>query len=81
MRFHEQMCKERSRSLELTIIARESALARPVDDAAFGEIVRRELDGHGVAFQDADVVFTHLARDVCGHHVAVLELDAKGRVR
>jgi NhaA family Na+:H+ antiporter len=54
---------------------------RAVNDAAFRQIVRRQLDGDGVAFQDADVMFAHLARDVRGHDVAVLELDAKGRVR
>src|SRR6187549_76971 len=58
-----------------------SASARAVDDSAFRQVVRRELDGDGVTFQDADVVFPHLARDVRGHNVAVLELDAKGRVR
>ena len=58
---------------------RESA--RAVGDPALREVVRRELDGHGVALQDPDVVLAHLARDVRRHDVAVRELHAKGRVR
>src|SRR5262249_37287196 len=61
--------------------ALECASARAIRDPALREVVRRELDGHGVAFQDSDVVLAHLPRDVRGHDVAIRELDAKSRVR
>ena len=41
---------------------------------------RDDGDGHRVAGQDANVVFTHLAGDVCRHHVAILELYPERRV-
>src|SRR5690606_3784571 len=59
----------------------ELALARSVNDAAFREVIGRQLDGDGIALQDADVVFSHLARDVRRHDVAVFELHTEGRVR
>src|SRR6185503_13849919 len=71
----------RSASWQVTRARSERASARAVDDAAFREVVRRQFDGDGVAFQDADVVLAHLAGDVRRHDVAVLELDAKGSVR
>ena len=36
-------------------------LACSVDDPTLGQVVGRQLHGDGVALQDADVVFTHLA--------------------
>src|SRR5690606_29510899 len=55
--------------------------ARPIDDAALRQVVRRELDRDPVAFEDADIVFPHSAGDVRGDDVPVVELHAKGRVR
>ena len=55
--------------------------ARAIGDPALGEVVGRELDRHGVALQDPDVMFAHLPRDVRGDDMAVRELDAKRRVR
>src|SRR5882724_6297494 len=51
-----------------------------VDDAATGEVVRRELDDDPVLRQDADVVLPHLAADVCEYAVAVLKLHAEHRI-
>src|SRR6266571_1402889 len=39
------------------------------------EVVRRELDLHPVAGENADVVAAHLARDVPKYLVVVVELD------
>lgn len=57
-----------------------SALARAEGDAAFRQIVGCELYGHAIAREDADVMFTHLAGDVRGHDVTVIELYAKQSV-
>ena len=51
-----------------------------VDDAPTGKVVRRELHHDPVLGQDADVVLTHLATDVCEDLVAVFQLDAEHRV-
>lgn len=51
-----------------------------VGDSAPGEVVRRQLTLHSVAFQHADVVLAHLARQVGQHLVPVFELNAKRRV-
>jgi len=58
----------------------EQFLAPAVGDAAFREVVRRDLDRDGIAAQDADIVLTHLAADVGGHDVAVFEFDSEGGV-
>src|SRR4029078_13133452 len=47
------------------------------DDPRARQVVRRQLDRHLVAREDADVVHPHLSRDVAEHDVAVLQLDAK----
>src|SRR5690242_1003102 len=48
-----------------------------VGDATPAEVVRRELDLHAVAGEDADVVHAHLPGDVREHLVPVLELHAE----
>src|SRR5690349_16528276 len=50
---------------------------RPEHDPRARQVVRRQLDRHLVAGQDADVVHAHLPGDVAEHHMAVLELHAK----
>src|SRR5690348_9929961 len=52
----------------------------PEVDAALGEIVRRELERHLVAGQDADPVPLHLPRHVRHDLVAVRKRDAKPSV-
>ncbi|VXC32789.1 hypothetical protein AERO9AM_60115 [Aeromicrobium sp. 9AM] len=52
-----------------------------VDDAAAGEVVRRELHHNAVLGEDADVVLAHLAADVRENLVAVGQLHAEHRVR
>ena len=54
--------------------------ARAVDDAALGQVVGRQLDRHRVASQDPDVVLAHLAGDVGGDDVIVLQAHAERRV-
>ena len=51
-----------------------------VDDAAFGEVVRREFDRHLVTGQNADVILAHFSRNMRGHDVTVLEFYPKSRV-
>src|SRR4051812_33129956 len=53
----------------------------PVDDPATRQVVRRQLHHDPVVREDADVVHTHLAADVCQDLVAVLELDLEHGVR
>src|SRR5690606_12239013 len=52
-----------------------------VDDAAAGQVVRAQVHDHPILWEDADVVLTHLARDVGKHLVSVGELDSKHRIR
>ena len=76
---------------ELSLIGRTGAqrtrapqgltgLAPAVDDAALREVVRRQLHRDLVTGQNTNVILAHLARDVRGHDVAVLEFDPKRRV-
>src|SRR5262245_35974455 len=53
----------------------------PIGDAASVEVVRRELDLHPVAGQDADVVAAHLAGNVTEHVMPVVEFDPEHRIR
>ena len=52
-----------------------------VDDTASGEVVGAQLDDNSILGQDADVVLTHLSRNVAENHVAILELHTEHRVR
>src|SRR5438874_7198307 len=52
-----------------------------VGDSTAGEVVRRQLHLHLVARKDADVVLSHLPRDLRQHLVAVVQLDAEHRAR
>ena len=52
-----------------------------VDDPTAGQVVRAELDHDAVLREDADVVLTHLARDVGEDLVAVRQLHTEHRVR
>ena len=51
-----------------------------VDDTAPGEVVRAKFHHNAVSGEDANVVLTHLSRDVCEHNVAVGQLNAEHRV-
>ena len=53
----------------------------PPGDTSFGEVVNRNLDRYRVTGKNLDIVHTQLARDVCGHDVAVRELYFEGCVR
>src|SRR5437016_7216409 len=52
-----------------------------VGDSTAAEVVRRQLHLHLVARKDADVVLSHLPRDLRQHLVAVVQLDAEHRAR
>lgn len=54
--------------------------AAAVGDPALGEVVRRKLHGNRVAAQDADVVLAHLAGNMCGDDVPVLQPHAESCV-
>src|SRR5881628_2468338 len=56
------------------------SLLEPIRDPATGEVVRRQLELHTVAGQDANEVHPHLPADVREHLVPVLELDPEHRV-
>jgi NhaP-type Na+/H+ or K+/H+ antiporter len=68
-------------SVALPAAAGSAASLVAVDDAAAGQVVRRQLDHHPVLGEDPDVVLTHLAADVCEDPVSVLQLHAEHRVR
>jgi hypothetical protein len=50
-------------------------------DSTFVEVVRGDGDRHDVARKNADEVLAHLSRDVGNDLMAVVQLDAKLRVR
>ena len=52
-----------------------------VSNAALGKIVRRHLDRHRIAGQDADIVFAHFPRNVRGNDMTVFEFYSKHGVR
>jgi hypothetical protein len=54
--------------------------ATAIDDAALGQVVGSHLHGDGITGEYADVVLAHLAGDVSGHDVAVLQLHAESRI-
>ena len=51
-----------------------------ISNSAALQVVGRELDLHAVAGEDADVMPSHLSRDVAQHLVLVVEFDAEHRV-
>jgi len=51
-----------------------------VDDPRAVEVVRRNLDAHAVAGEDADAEPSHLAGHVAQHLVTIVELHAEHRV-
>src|SRR5574340_245614 len=55
-------------------------LLEAIRDPAPAQVVGRQLDDDLVARQDADVVHTHLARDVSEHLVPVIEVYPKHRI-
>src|SRR5438270_12544740 len=54
--------------------------AAAIDDAALGQVVGSHLHRHRITGEDADVVLAHLARDVGGDYVAVLQLHPESRI-
>lgn len=52
-------------------------LAHAIGDAAFAQVIRRELDGNFVAAKNSDVVLAHLSGNMRGHDVTVFEFDSK----
>jgi hypothetical protein len=50
-------------------------------DAAFGQIVWRELQRHGIPRDDADMVFAHLSTGISDKLMTVFQGDAKTRIR
>ena len=56
------------------------ALAAAVGNPPLAEVVGGDLYGDAVAAQDTDIVLAHLAGDMGGHDVAVLQLDPEGGV-
>src|SRR4051812_17967317 len=68
-------------STDAAAVPESARLASAIGDPALREVVRRELDRHGVALQNPDVMLAHLPGNVRGDDMAVRELDAKSRVR
>ena len=58
-----------------------SLLFVAINDSATSQVVGAELYDHAVLRKDADVVLTHLARDVCQNLVSIGQLDTKHSVR
>lgn len=55
-------------------------LAFPVNDPAFGQIVRREFHPNPVPRHDADKVLAHPTGDVCHNDVSTFDLNAKSSI-
>src|SRR5690554_2226758 len=53
----------------------------PERDSSFREIVGRHLHPYPVAGKNADVVHAHLARDMSGNFVSVLQFHTEHRIR
>src|SRR3954466_6727921 len=51
-----------------------------IRDPPLGQVVRRELDQHFIAGQDADAVLAHLAGGVAEYLMAILEAHAEHRI-
>ena len=49
-------------------------------NAALGQVINRNLDGHAVTGQDLDIVHTKLSGNMSSHHVTVRKLYLKARV-
>ena len=75
-----KLYRQRSSSGDLLDSLIDRGLSPAIRDSAFRQVVRGDLDSHGVAAQDTDIVFAHLAADVGGHDVAVFEFDSEGGV-
>ena len=58
----------------------EKTLLSAEDDTALSQIVGRQLHGHLVAGEDADVVHAHLSGNVTEHMVPIFQLDPEGRI-
>jgi hypothetical protein len=53
----------------------------PVGDAAFRQVIRRQLDRHPIARQDFDEVLAHLSRQVSEDFMAFGDLHPEGGIR
>ena len=49
-------------------------------DASLGQVINRNLNGHAIAGENADIVHAQLTRDVGGHHVTVGQAHLEGGV-
>ena len=50
-------------------------------DPTLGQIVDRNLDGYGVARENADIVHTEFTGDMCVHDISVWQFHLEGGVR
>ena len=57
------------------------ALFFPPGNTSLGQVVDRDLNGDCIARKNSYIVHTKLTRDVCGHNVAVRELDLEDGIR
>jgi hypothetical protein len=65
----------------LDLHARSLVLLVAVDDAASGQVIRRQLHHYAVLRKDPDVVLAHLPRDVGKDEVTVRKFHTERRVR
>ena len=55
--------------------------AGPVGNPTLAEIIGGQLDSNFVTAKDTDIVFSHLAGDVCNNHMSILQLYPKLGIR
>src|SRR6185503_14578219 len=67
--------------LSLRIEHRRALVLVAVVDAPARDVVRRDLETHAIAGEDADAMLAHASAGVGEHARAVLEFDAELRVR
>ena len=61
---------------------RTSALSLGTEhDAGTGEVIRCQFDSYLIAWQNSNIVHSHLARNVTKHHMSVFELDSESCIR
>ena len=65
----------------LVVGAAGFAGAVAIDDSAFAEVVGRDFDVYAIAGKNFDAVAAQPSGDVRQDHVAVVQLDRKGRAR
>ena len=50
-------------------------------DTAFGKVVNRDFNGHGITGENFDIIHAKFAGNMCGHNMAVRQLYLENGIR